>query len=213
MVDQGEGVCACAMLDSADENNMIAFFVATVIGALKPCCARQVEFGGTVGRMRERHTLKTFGCCTACETLRNGHLLRTQHVNHVALALLKSFERRRVSRQAPDHQRRIERDGVKRADRQPNRGHAICGCSDYGYTCWKSAERRSEKRRIKRRGGCVHVRVRYVRSSMSRRQSVDTSDDRAGARGDPAKTQSIQASVDSPPSVVGGVACCRRIFL
>lgn len=213
MVDQGEGICACAMLDSANENNVIAFFVPTVIGAFKPRCARQVEFGRTVGRVRDRHPLKTFGCCPACETLRNGHLLRAQYVNHVAFALLKCFERRRISRQAPDHQRRIERDRVKRADCQPNRGHAICGCSDYGHTCWKSAECRSEKRRIKRRGCCIHVRVRYVRSSRSRRQSVDTLDDRAGVRGGPARIQSIQASVDSPPSVVGGVVCCHHIFL
>ena len=102
-----------AALHFADEDHVVAFIVAAAVVAFEPR-ERAVEHGHprVAGRMRDPFEAVAL---VGREALAQVELRGREHVHHVMAVAAKHGRRRRFVREAPQHERRIERDRVERA--------------------------------------------------------------------------------------------------
>src|ERR1019366_9157026 len=103
---------ARAPLDLADEDHMIAFFVAAAVETLEHR-GGAVEHGDAACAGPKRDALETVES-TARETLGQGVLPGGEDVDRVVRAARESRHRAGLARQAPENERRLDRDRVER---------------------------------------------------------------------------------------------------
>ena len=117
---------AHAALDLADEDDVIAFLVAAAVEALE-------DRGGAV---EQRHAARAGAKGDAVEAidvlareaLGEGALVGGQDVDRVVRAARERRHRAGLARQAPEHERRIDRDRVERVGGQADR-LAVARCA------------------------------------------------------------------------------------
>lgn len=102
-----------AALHFTDEDHMVAFIVAAAVVAFEPR-ERAVEHGHprVAGRMRDSFEAIAL---VGREALAQVELRCREHVHHVMAVAAEHGRRRRFVREAPQHERRIERHRVERA--------------------------------------------------------------------------------------------------
>lgn len=97
--------------DAADQDQVVSARVLCFVGALEPC--------RTVGDKRYASQSRTDGkavktcLVTRRKALRERLLINSEHIDGVVLALRERENSWRFARQAPDDERRVERDRVE----------------------------------------------------------------------------------------------------
>lgn len=175
-----------ATLDFADEDHMVAFVVAAAVVAFEPG-ERAVEHrhARVAGRVRDPFEAIAL---VGRETLAQVELRRREHVHHVMAVAAEYGRGRRFVREAPQHQRRIERHRVERArgdaDQLPGRRTR----RDDGDAGGELAERLTKCGRVEiGRSGVLHRAAIHDetdgRGARRMRRARRTNGDGAGAIG------------------------------
>ncbi len=134
---------------------MVAFVVAAAVVAFEPC-ERAVEHGHprVAGRMRDPFEAVAL---VGREALAQVQLRRREHVHHVMAVAAEHRRRRRFVREAPQHERRIERHRIERTGGDADQLAGRRARRDHRHARRELAERLPEGGRVEiRRIGVAH---------------------------------------------------------
>ena len=151
MEHEPPAAAARAGFDFADEEYVIAGAMPRVMPALEPGDAaidqRSVRGAEAVGHAREAIDVRPR------ETTGQRDLVVGEHVDRVTLRRLKRREAARAPMQAPDNERRIERNRVERVRREADIAAVTVAHGNHGDTGRELRERVAELP-VGKRGGC-----------------------------------------------------------
>lgn len=128
-----------AALHFADENHVVAFLVAAAVMAFEPG-ERAVEHWHTGVALGMRDPFETISLHRR-EAFAQIELRRGQHVDHVVTVGAEHRHRRRARGEAPQHQRRIERNRIERAGRDADQLAGRRACRNHGDAGGELTER------------------------------------------------------------------------